>query len=440
MTRPGFAPRRPEHRGRPKGTTAPRGPRAPACAGAWPPLRGPRTLTVVVVVGLLLPALADAAMTTRQGRAHRQLAGLQGRQFPQTLCEAGSYADGNGDCRECTNGVDYTSHLNSLLSCIPCTPCKSDEQEISPCNRTVDRKCWCKPGTFRRNDSPEVCEVCSVSCSDGMVVAKPCTPWSNLKCIHQNSGTQASWEAPVPREPVPASPEPPTVPLHPQGAGGLVWPVAVGCCLLLVVPLMAFLCWKHILPDCGVDPKCTDRVFLRCLRSLRGPGVVDNAHNHILSNRESQSSVVTEQEQTGVIVEPLVKAEHLLEPPGTEESQVRSRQLVPASKADAIENLRLLFDYFAEVVPFHSWNQLMRLMGLTDNEIHVARARAADPRDSLYEMLVVWLKKMGQVASVNMLLAALDKLGERNAKEKIQEYLLHSQEYVYEDGASSAVL
>lgn len=39
---------------------------------------------------------------------------------------------------------------------------------------------------------------------------------------------------------------------------------------------------------------------------------MDNAHNHILSNRESQSSVVTEQEQTGVIVEPLVKAEHLL--------------------------------------------------------------------------------------------------------------------------------
>lgn len=82
----------------------------------------------------------------------------------------------------------------------------------------------------------------------------------------------------------------------------------------------------------------------------------------------------------------------------------------------------------------------MRLMGLTDNEIHVARARAADPKDSLYEMLVVWLKKMGQGASVNMLLAALDTLGERNAKENIQEHLLDSGKYVYEDGASSAVL
>lgn len=49
-------------------------------------------------------------------------------------------------------------------------------------------------------------------------------------------------------------------------------------------------------------------------------------------------------------------------------------------------------------------------------------------------------KKMGQGASVNMLLAALDTLGERNAKENIQEHLLDSGKYVYEDGASSAVL
>ncbi|KAK2504496.1 hypothetical protein MC885_001118 [Smutsia gigantea] len=198
-------------------------------------------------------------MTARQGRAHQQLASLQGRQFPQTLCEAGSYAEENGNCRECTNGVDYTSHLNNLLSCIPCTPCKSDEREISPCNRTVDRECQCKPGTFRRKDSPEVCETCSVRCSDGMVVAKPCTPWSNLKCVHQNSGTHASREALVPGEPAPTSPEPPTVPLHPQGAGDLVYRVAIGSCVLLVVSLMAFLCWKYILADCGVDPKCTDR-------------------------------------------------------------------------------------------------------------------------------------------------------------------------------------
>lgn len=57
---------------------------------------------------------------------------------------------------------------------------------------------------------------------------------------------------------------------------------------------------------------CLPEDFFRCLSSLTGPGIVDNAHNHILSDRESQSSMITEQEQTGVIVEPLVKAEHLL--------------------------------------------------------------------------------------------------------------------------------
>lgn len=51
--------------------------------GVWKPL--------MPVPALSPQALADAAMTTRQGRAHQQLAGLQGRQFPRTLCEAGTF-------------------------------------------------------------------------------------------------------------------------------------------------------------------------------------------------------------------------------------------------------------------------------------------------------------------------------------------------------------
>ncbi|KAK2504495.1 hypothetical protein MC885_001117 [Smutsia gigantea] len=103
------------------------------------------------------------------------------------------------------------------------------------------------------------------------------------------------------------------------------------------------------------------------------------------------------------------------------------------------EGLHLFFDYFAEIVPFNSWNPLMRQMGLTDNEILVARARAADPKEALYKMLLVWREKMGQDASVNTLLAALDTLGERDAMEKIQDHLLDSGKYIYEEGASSAV-
>ncbi|XP_023378362.1 uncharacterized protein LOC105304710 isoform X1 [Pteropus vampyrus] len=50
------------------------------------------------------------------------------------------------------------------------------------------------------------------------------------------------------------------------------------------------------LPACGVDPKRVDRVFSWCLCPRRGPGARDNAHNEIVSNRNSQSTLVSEQE------------------------------------------------------------------------------------------------------------------------------------------------
>uniref|UniRef100_A0A8C4MLZ0 TNFR-Cys domain-containing protein n=1 Tax=Equus asinus asinus TaxID=83772 RepID=A0A8C4MLZ0_EQUAS len=95
-------------------------------------------------------------------------------------------------CTPCTDGVDYTSHKNLFSSCLPCSTCKSDEERIADCTRTEDTQCRCKRGTFHGEDFPEVCQTCRSS---------PCTPWSDLKCVHQGSGTQASGEAPVPGEP-----------------------------------------------------------------------------------------------------------------------------------------------------------------------------------------------------------------------------------------------
>ncbi|XP_024902449.1 tumor necrosis factor receptor superfamily member 10A-like [Pteropus alecto] len=50
------------------------------------------------------------------------------------------------------------------------------------------------------------------------------------------------------------------------------------------------------LQACGVDPKRVDRVFSWCSCPRRGPGARDNAHNEIVSNRNSQSTLVSEQE------------------------------------------------------------------------------------------------------------------------------------------------
>ena len=82
----------------------------------------------------------------------------------------------------------------------------------------------------------------------------------------------------------------------------------------------------------------------------------------------------------------------------------------------------------------------MRQLGLTQNEIDVMEAEITSHQDALYEMLTIWLKKTGRSASVNTLLDALETLGEKYAKETIQDHLLASGKYVYEEGgAGSAV-
>lgn len=69
-------------------------------------------------------------------------------------------------------------------------------------------------------DPLHVLSVSVPRCPDGMVEAGPCTPWSDLKCVHQGSGTQASGEAPVPGEPVTVG-----LPTTPSRSSGNPWPV-----------------------------------------------------------------------------------------------------------------------------------------------------------------------------------------------------------------------
>ncbi|XP_032326828.1 tumor necrosis factor receptor superfamily member 10A-like isoform X2 [Camelus ferus] len=385
-------------------------------------LRGPRAL-IFVVLGIVLSAAAASAMPTGQDRVHQQLAAPQGwRRSFWELCPPGYHvsADGN-NCTPCANGVEFTTHWNVLPSCLPCTTCKSGEEESTPCTITKDTQCQCRAGTFHGEDSPEFCQKCSTGCPDGMIVAKRCTPWSDLQCVDQKLGNS-------------------------QLVPGIETAFAL---LVLVLVLMAAYCFRKFIPQgCGVNPKCMEKVFFWRSHPPRGPEPLDNARNNMLINRESLSTLVSEQETedqeqanlTCVMVQSPGEAERLLEAAGAKESQMRRRMLVPANDVDSIEGLRMFFDYFATVVPYDSWDALMRQMGLTQNEILMARGKAWAPRDALYQMLEAWLSSKGREASINTLLDALETLGQRCAKEKIQNCLVGSGKFVYEVGeAGSAV-
>ncbi|KAF6307338.1 TNF receptor superfamily member 10b [Rhinolophus ferrumequinum] len=390
--------------------------------GARLPLWGPGPY-IFLVFALLWPVFNASAVTTGQERDHRQLAGLQKwkHSLSDRWCPPGSHVSEDGEkCINCTNGVDYTIAWNKLLSCLPCTICKSGQEETVPCTRIKNTQCQCKPGTFLGEDSPEFCQKCSTGCPDGMVEAEPCTPWSNLKCVKQGSGSSQ-----------------------------LVLGIVLGTmCVLVVLLLSVYACchWRCIRQACGVDPECMNTVIFRLWCPPKGPGVLDNSRNEIISNRSSLSTQACEQELghqepaelERVLIQSPVEAERLLGLGGAEGSQVRRRLLIPANGTDPIESLRLFFDYFTNIVPFTSWNPLMRLLGLNDNDIYVARAQVWNPREALYEMLVTWLSHKGRAASVNTLLDALETLGERHAKELIQDHLVGSGKYVYEEGGAGS--
>ncbi|XP_070231644.1 tumor necrosis factor receptor superfamily member 10B-like [Bos mutus] len=175
-----------------------RGRRAPASSAGGPKLRFGY---LVFVMGVVLWVKAASAMSVRKDEIHQQSSAPLERSPQQKLCPPGFYMEeAIRGCAPCTDGIDYTNHSNTLPSCLLCTTCKSGEEEKNRCTPTKDTECQCKPGTFRGEDAPEFCQKCSTGCPDGKIMVMDCTPWSNINCVDQESGTLAHGEAPVPGE------------------------------------------------------------------------------------------------------------------------------------------------------------------------------------------------------------------------------------------------
>ncbi|XP_003823634.1 tumor necrosis factor receptor superfamily member 10B isoform X2 [Pan paniscus] len=391
------------------------GPGPREARGARPGLRVPKTLVLIVAAVLLLVS-AESALITQQDLAPQQRAAPQQKRSSPSegLCPPGHHiSEDSRDCISCKYGQDYSTHWNDLLFCLRCTRCDSGEVEVSPCTTTRNTACQCEEGTFREEDSPEMCRKCRTGCPRGMVKVGDCTPWSDIECVHKESG--------------------------------IIIGVAVAAVVLIVAVFVCkSLLWKKVLPYLkgicsggGGDPERVDR-------SSQRPGAEDNALNEIVSILqptqvpEQEMEVQEPAEPTGVNMSP-GESEHLPEPAEAEGSQ-RRRLLVPANEGDPTETLRQCFDDFADLVPFDSWEPLMRKLGLMDNEIKVAKAEAAGHRDTLYTMLIKWVNKTGRDASVHTLLDALETLGERLAKQKIEDHLLSSGKFMYLEGNADSAM
>lgn len=399
-----------------------------AQGGAGPRPWAPRTLILVLSLSLVLIPVASCPIT-EPDRIHQQPAAPQGlhASLPENECPPGFYlSEQSGECTPCTEKQSFTRRPNRLSSCHPCSNCSADKVQIAACTRTSDTQCQCKKGFYQDKDSPEYCQPCNTRCPDGKVKARDCGPSNNLECVDQKSGTP--W-----------------------------WVIMLACIFGIGGPALLgtvlYRCYRSCnLPCSGAATKSGSRVsgFLQDLwrqvgwfGGLRTPGeaeALDNARNLARSDRDSLSSEQEQEELAGGLVQPAGEAQLLLGPTGTDGSQMRRKLLVPANNENPIETLRECFYEFSRIVPFTRWEPFMRLVGLPENDISIAKAQVSNQRDALYLMLTTWINIKGKAASVNTLLDSLDTLGETKAKEEMQDFLLESGKYVYEVGeAGSAV-
>ncbi|XP_077163252.1 tumor necrosis factor receptor superfamily member 10B-like isoform X3 [Paroedura picta] len=112
------------------------------------------------------------------------------------------------------------------------------------------------------------------------------------------------------------------------------------------------------------------------------------------------------------------------------------RILVPTNEKDPEEALRLSFIHIVAMVPLTKWRPYMIALGLTENEIDIAKMNAkGDVSEQHFLMLRTWLEKNGKKASLDTLLTTLcdPAVNLKGVEQKIREVLISGKLYVYEE-------
>nr|XP_044986986.1 tumor necrosis factor receptor superfamily member 10B-like [Jaculus jaculus] len=175
---------------RPRGVPGP----APSATPRLGVRQIPRLVIVQAVVLLLL--LLSLTNLVTAATLPDQPAATQGQSPPQITCLPGQYLFRYGTCKPCIDGKSYTNQRN-MKACIPCSICPEDTYQNVSCTTTRDTVCICKAGTFREQDSPEFCRICT-ECTDKEIEASPCTPGSDRKCVSPESNANVTEDSLAP--------------------------------------------------------------------------------------------------------------------------------------------------------------------------------------------------------------------------------------------------
>ncbi|XP_078005780.1 tumor necrosis factor receptor superfamily member 10B isoform X2 [Phascolarctos cinereus] len=361
--------------------------------------------------------LIGSVNTTQSGIFHHE-ADTQQRQRHglDVQCPAGkhlkpaSIPNTTAECLPCHSGIDFTEYPNGLPSCIPCQICKPDQEEVMPCNATRNTQCHCKSGTFCPKDHPcEICKKCKSKCPKGMIEISSCSPRSDLECAYPLPSDTRNY-----------------------------WITVASVTAALFIMLVVF----------GSFFRYTCAVSEADNSSLRNPLNIKNSchpqhpdawgNEHTESDHQSQANSPENQgnECKGLLEEvitiPKTATANGHHPGQAEAPLANPKSLFPAD-GDHIRTLEKSFFIFEQEVPWDCWKQYMRQLGLSQNEIQLARAAESNIKDQPHSLLMAWLNKTGKEATVDCLLQTLDKIHQRAARETIHDELIKSKLYVYQE-------
>ncbi|KAH0508114.1 Tumor necrosis factor receptor superfamily member 22 [Microtus ochrogaster] len=136
-------------------------------------ITGLRTETPVLAPGLWAAGILEIVYSefhSRQNGNHFDCGSDEylSRGLCCKLCSPGEFArqpctvpHTRGICERCDPGM-FTDAGNGLDSCRACSSCDKNQEMVSNCSATSDRKCQCRIGHFYADpQSPEFCLPCS---------------------------------------------------------------------------------------------------------------------------------------------------------------------------------------------------------------------------------------------------------------------------------------
>nr|XP_056716888.1 tumor necrosis factor receptor superfamily member 10B-like [Euleptes europaea] len=317
-------------------------------------------------------------------------------------------------CKPCSND-SFSTHLNSFHECVPCKICRSlDQVMLKSCSKTSNTECACKEGTFCSPSQPcETCHKCKPRCPDGEEMAQPCTPQSDIECV-----------------PIPTSS--PTVPSGKNDSKTLtpLWVGIFGGILVLCIVVAIYKYRKNL--------RCCFRDYATRTRanSIRSKTKCAHGPTESEDNEWNAGKDLLSQSQPG----PSTRQPDETNPLREEECPVpleeERRKLVPSDGKDPADTLCLSFCTIVEEVPLNKWHSYMMVLGLTYNEIDIAKANAhGSVTEQHFQMLRTWQEKNGKNASLDTLLKTLcdPNVNLKGVEIKIRETLISRHLYVYEE-------